>query len=309
MWIVFNEGWGQYDTVRLTNETKKRDPSRLVTGASGWTDHEVGDIYDMHDYSYYPSFVDGESVPTRASLLGECGGHNLYIDGHLWSSAEKKPLGLTGITEKGRENWLTVEQMEQRYKQYIQQLALLRELGMNGAVYTQITDVEHECNGWLTYDRKVSKIPVDRLREIHEVLYQEDPIGTALVDTGKLPYWQPLVDDETSEMTETEFSFTLDDVPPEPLAVRLSGHGKFRVLINDELACELTGTVHASADTESPVPISAAIMPAESVKLLKSGKNTIRVEIARTPTKRTFKLQAKKLEGEVQLGSFELIKL
>ncbi len=309
MWIVFNEGWGQYDTVRLTQETKKRDPSRLVTGASGWTDHEVGDIYDMHDYSYYPSFGDGASVPTRASLLGECGGHNLYIDGHLWPSAEKKPLGLTGISEKGRENWLTIKQMDDRYEQYIQQLALLREKGMNGAVYTQITDVEHECNGWLTYDRKVSKIPVERLREIHQVLYQEQPIGKALVDSSKLPDWKPLHDDEESKLTKAAFSFNLDQVPDEPLAVRLSGHGKFKILINDELACELVGTAHASADTETPVPLTAAILPDDSLRLLKKGTNSIRIEITRTTTKRTFKLDAKKLVGEVQLGSFELLQL
>ena len=309
MWIVFNEGWGQYDTVRLTNETEKRDPSRLVTAASGWTDHEVGDIYDTHDYSYYPSFGDGNTVRTRASLLGECGGHNLYIDGHLWPSAEKQPLGLTGIEEKGRENWLTVEQMEQRYRQYIIQLALLREAGMNGAVYTQISDVEHECNGWLTYDRKVSKVPAERLRQIHQVLYQEEPVGTALVDTSKLPDWKPIVDDEKSESSGTEFSFNLEGIPTEPLAVRLSGYGKFRLLINEQLACELLGTVHASADTESPVPLTAAIMPADSLKLLKRGSNSIRIEITRTSTKRTFQLDAKKLEGEVQLGSFELLKL
>lgn len=309
MWIVFNEGWGQYDTVRLTRLTREKDPSRLVTGASGWTDHAVGDIYDMHDYSYYPSFGAGNSVAQRASLLGECGGHNLYIDGHLWPSAKKTDEALTGLAEKGRENWSSPEQMEIRYEQYIRQLALLREVGMNAAVYTQITDVEHECNGWLTYDRKVSKIPVKRLKQIHDVLYQEEPIGESLIDTGKIKNWNPMLDDEKKKVNVASFSFELDQLPANPLAVRLTGHGNFKILLNGKLASELSGTVHATADGESAVPTTAAILPQASLALLKKGKNELKIEIIRTNTKRTFQLNPKPLKGEVQLGHFELIRL
>ena len=51
MWVVFNEGWGQFDTARITEWTKELDPTRLVDCASGWNDLAgVGDVHDIHVY-------------------------------------------------------------------------------------------------------------------------------------------------------------------------------------------------------------------------------------------------------------------
>ena len=50
VWVLFNEGWGQYETERLTQWLKKMDASRLVDNASGWTDMRVGDLVDVHSY-------------------------------------------------------------------------------------------------------------------------------------------------------------------------------------------------------------------------------------------------------------------
>ncbi|HEV3118286.1 MAG TPA: glycoside hydrolase family 2 TIM barrel-domain containing protein, partial [Gemmataceae bacterium] len=70
MWVVFNEGWGQYDTSRVTNWVKSYDPTRLANCASGWNDMAVGDVHDIH---VYPG--PGSPVPEtgRAAVLGEFG--------------------------------------------------------------------------------------------------------------------------------------------------------------------------------------------------------------------------------------------
>jgi len=145
MWIVFNEGWGQYDTERLTKWVKQLDPSRLVNNASGWTDRKAGDILDMHSY---PGPSSPAPEETRAAVLGEFGGLGLGLDGHRWVD---KSWGYRGVadrralTRKYLELWKSVQK-------------LCDEKGLSAAVYTQITDVETECNGLLTYDRAVFKV-------------------------------------------------------------------------------------------------------------------------------------------------------
>ncbi|MDZ4781583.1 MAG: glycoside hydrolase family 2 TIM barrel-domain containing protein [Planctomycetia bacterium] len=150
-WVVFNEGWGQFDTVRVTNETKQRDPSRLVDCASGWNDFPAGDLVDVHVYP-------GPGAPPldekRATVLGEFGGLGLGVDGHTWTD---KTWGYRGAASQDD---LTV-----RYETMLRaSWKLLRDSGLNAVVYTQITDVETEANGLYTYDRAVLKVNADRIR-------------------------------------------------------------------------------------------------------------------------------------------------
>ena len=84
-WVLFNESWGQYDTERLTAEIKKKDPSRLITNASGWNDMQVGDIRDFHDYTICPAIAMVPKTYQRAMVLGEAGGIDLLIKEHLWT--------------------------------------------------------------------------------------------------------------------------------------------------------------------------------------------------------------------------------
>ncbi len=145
MWVVFNEGWGQYDTVRLTKWTKELDPSRLVNNASGWTDRQVGDVIDMHKY-LGPGSPDPEAA--RAAVLGEFGGLGLPIDGHRWV---EKNWGYRGMADRA--------ELNQKYFDQWKSVAKLRdEKGLSAAVYTQLTDVETECNGLMSYDRAVTKV-------------------------------------------------------------------------------------------------------------------------------------------------------
>ena len=94
MWVVFNEGWGQYDTVRLTKWVKELDASRLVNNASGWTDRQVGDVIDMHKY---PGPGSPDPAAARAAVLGEFGGLGLPIDGHRWV---EKTWGYRGMADR-----------------------------------------------------------------------------------------------------------------------------------------------------------------------------------------------------------------
>jgi hypothetical protein len=145
LWIVFNEGWGQYDTQRLTQWVKTLDPSRLVSNASGWTDRQAGDVVDVHSYPG-PACPPAES--RRAAVLGEFGGLGLAVPEHTWV---EKTWGYRGMANP--------KALTRKYLELWQKVQKLRdEAGLCAAVYTQTTDIETECNGLLTYDRKVVKV-------------------------------------------------------------------------------------------------------------------------------------------------------
>jgi hypothetical protein len=145
LWVLFNEGWGQYDTERLVPWLQSLDPSRLVDNASGWTDRRVGHITDMHSY---PGPECPQPDLDRAAVLGEFGGLGMGVPGHTWST---QYWGYQRITNS------TV--LADRYDKLLERVHILRHAsGLSAAVYTQITDVETECNGLLTFDRLLPKI-------------------------------------------------------------------------------------------------------------------------------------------------------
>jgi beta-galactosidase/beta-glucuronidase len=150
MWVVFNEGWGQYDTKRLTEWTKQYDPTRLVNCASGWNDMKVGDVNDLHKY---PGPGSPEPEPTRAAVLGEFGGLGLPVEGHLW--VKDKNWGYRVMKDR--------DELMRQYERLLAEVWRLKDKpGLSAAVYTQITDVESEVNGLMTYDRAVIKVDLDR---------------------------------------------------------------------------------------------------------------------------------------------------
>jgi beta-galactosidase/beta-glucuronidase len=144
IWVVFNEGWGQFDTEIMTDRVKRTDPSRLVDDATGWTDKNAGDVIDIHKY---PGPASPEPETNRAAVLGEFGGLGLGVDGHTWT---KKTWGYQGMD--------TRKDLTKRYVSLLGKVLELKESpGLSAAVYTQITDVETECNGLMTYDREIVK--------------------------------------------------------------------------------------------------------------------------------------------------------
>ena len=141
MWVVFNEGWGQYDTARLTRYVEELDPSRLVCGASGWNDMQVGDVHDIH---VYPGPGSPPPEENRAAVLGEFGGLGLPLRGHTWQNEKNW----------GYRNLKTSEELNEGYLNLLECAApLVADPGLSAAVYTQTTDVEIEVNGLMTYDR------------------------------------------------------------------------------------------------------------------------------------------------------------
>lgn len=179
-WVVFNEAWGQHDTVKQTRWAEREDPSRLILSVSGWNDHGVGDVLDVHNYQFYPSAPTSDGFGNkRALFFGELGGHNLLLPGKQWyPDQENKP---TVALERagGRMNFASLEDLAVKYPFYLDVLRhFVARQGYQGFVYTQITDVEHECNGWMTYDRRTSKLPPGTLKKLHASLshplsYQE----------------------------------------------------------------------------------------------------------------------------------------
>ncbi len=158
VWVPFNEGWGQFDTKKVVNWIKNHDPSRLIDNASGWFDKKVGDIRDIHKYP-------GPKLPklekTRAVVVGEFGGLGLRVENHVWQKklmwSYKKSSEPEGLIEK--------------YGNLISKLKPLIKKGLCAAVYTQITDVEGEINGLLTYDREIVKIDEEKLKQLNLSLY------------------------------------------------------------------------------------------------------------------------------------------
>lgn len=168
MWVTFNEGWGQYDQARIADYAKSLDPTRLVNNMSGLNccgavDGGNGDIADAHGY---PSPQVPQADGRRALVSGEYGGLGLGVPGHAF------PVQMTyvGVTP---ETYTDV--YLDRLKE-VEQLAACK--GSNGAVYTQITDVEGELNGLLAYDRKVLKADTKRLHAAHEALIKGAENGT-----------------------------------------------------------------------------------------------------------------------------------
>ncbi|MGX6443621.1 PA14 domain-containing protein [Neobacillus sp. K501] len=157
LWTVFNEGWGQYDTVRVTKWVESLDPTRLVSNASGWTDAGVGDVLDWHTYTAPRSPQVEEN---RIAVIGEYGGLGLATPGHEWGTT-----GWNYVMMKDK------EEVTKTYVDYIESLKrYMHENGLSAAVYTQTTDVEGELNGLLTYDRKIVKMDEKRVRAANQSL-------------------------------------------------------------------------------------------------------------------------------------------
>lgn len=167
-WVPFNENWGAFDVKEITAWVKRYDPSRLVNGNSGFNnnpgyqkaygDPGNGDYVDTHVY-VGPNHA---SVPDdhRAASLGEFGGVGLFVRGHMWpveNNAYDYATTRATLTDR---YVLLLDQVEQ----------LMKYRGLSVAIYTQTTDVEHEVNGLLTYDRAVRKMDIARVREVNRAV-------------------------------------------------------------------------------------------------------------------------------------------
>ncbi|SFD82009.1 Glycosyl hydrolases family 2, TIM barrel domain [Actinopolyspora alba] len=164
-WVPFNEGWGEFDTARITERIQRQDPSRLVNAASGVNccnslpDTGAGDLYDDHTY-VGPGTP--EATAERAAVDGEYGGLGLVEQGHLWPG---RP-GAYEMTD-------TRAELTERYGQLSDDLiSAIERNGLSAAVYTQVSDVENEVNGLMTYDRRITKPDVSSIRADNEAIIE-----------------------------------------------------------------------------------------------------------------------------------------
>jgi beta-galactosidase/beta-glucuronidase len=170
-WVPFNENWGSFDVREITDWVKQYDPSRLVNGNSGFNNNPdyqkpYGDPLNS-DYVDTHIYVGpyGASVPDdhRAASLGEFGGVGLFTRGHMWP-VENNAYAFEPTSAALTDRYvLLLEQVEQ----------LMKYRGLSVAVYTQTTDVEHEVNGILTYDRAVEKMQLGRVKDVNEWVIKE----------------------------------------------------------------------------------------------------------------------------------------
>lgn len=300
MWVVFNEGWGQYDTERLSEWVRKLDPSRLVNNASGWTDKNAGDVMDIHNY---PKPQSPKAEPKRAIVLGEFGGLGLAIPGHTW---KKEHWGYQGMKDN--------EQLTSKYENFLRTVYEFKDdPGLSAAVYTQITDVEVECNGLLTYDRSIIKPNLKRIAAANQGDFSKLPpppnVNTILptskeqgqqwrytLDQPPDNWFKPEFDDATwksgiggfgkkgtpgaivrNEWTALNIwlrrEFTLNDVPAKDLFLLMHHDEDAEVYFNGVLAVKVEGWTSEYEQFE--------ILP-DGRKALKSGRNVVAVHCKQT---------------------------
>jgi beta-galactosidase/beta-glucuronidase len=160
IYTLFNESWGQFDVVQLTEKLRSLDPTRLIDSTSGWYDKKAGDFYSEHIY-----FVKSHMKYHKGRILSlsEFGGYSLPVTGHMYSMG--KPFGYKMFHNEKE----LADAIAKLYEGEI--LEHIRKAGLNVAIYTQLSDVEDEINGLITYDREAIKVSPTSMKELNTELY------------------------------------------------------------------------------------------------------------------------------------------
>lgn len=155
MWVPFNEGWGQFDSDRISERIAALDPTRTVDRTSGWHDQGGGDFVSKHIY-FTPIWVPKDD---RCYLLSEFGGFSRPIKDHR--SNDSLPFGYRMYFTKGR--------LQKAYRKiYEKRIIANIPRGLSACVFTQLSDVEGEINGLITYDRRVDKMDRSFVKSVND---------------------------------------------------------------------------------------------------------------------------------------------
>lgn len=157
LWTIFNEGWGQFEGTKMYRHLKALDDTRFIDTASGWFEGCESDVNSPHVY-FRPYRFKPHPLPT---LLSEFGGYVKKEEGHLFN--ENASYGYQYFQD-------TDSYMQALEKLYEEQIAPAIAKGLCGCIYTQLTDVEDELNGIMTYDRQIVKVPAERMKKIAQKL-------------------------------------------------------------------------------------------------------------------------------------------
>ncbi len=152
-WTIFNEGWGQFDSTAMYHKLRALDSTRFIDSASGWFSGGEGDITSEHIY-FKPIRI---TPSTRPVVLSEFGGYTYKVDGHVYNTERTYGYGACDSREA------FVKALRALYEEQV--IPAVRD-GLCGAIYTQLSDVEDETNGLLTYDRAVCKLQPEEFLDI-----------------------------------------------------------------------------------------------------------------------------------------------
>ncbi len=159
-YTIFNEGWGQFESDALYRQAKALDSMRLWDATSGWFTQTESDFDSQHIYF---KKLEVPETPQKPVLVSECGGYSLRVPGHFYTKYARYGYG---ACRDGK------ELMERIRKLYEQTILPQIPGGVCGCIYTQLSDVEDEVNGFYTFDRKVCKTDPEMMRDIAAALFR-----------------------------------------------------------------------------------------------------------------------------------------
>ena len=169
LWTLFNEGWGQFDASKATARIRGMDSTRLINEACGWFDQGGGDLHSIHNYIHKLKVAP---KPPRTVALTEYGGYSWAVEGH---TPCEKEFGYQAYRSRG-------ELTDNYARLWNEEIYPNLNDGLSAVIYTQVSDIEEEINGVLTYDREVVKLDADVVRRLNQRLYDE---FAELVGNGK----------------------------------------------------------------------------------------------------------------------------
>ncbi len=193
MWVLFNEGQGQHNTEGYVSEVKALDPSRIVNQASGWSLYGSGDVMDIHNYPAPAS----PSSSTQTLACGEYGGIAYSVNKHIWGPG----FGYTKV--------YTSKALSNLYDVYANDVTQFKtNNGLSAAVYTQITDVETELNGLLTYDRVVTKPDATKTFESNRKIMNDNMFLTSVIPIApeSATLWKYTISTPASDWNTSSFN-------------------------------------------------------------------------------------------------------
>ena len=154
-WTIFNEGWGQFDSDNVCDQFRLLDDTRFIDSTSGWFRRSNTDVDSRHVY-FKPVKLEGSDKPL---VLSEFGGYSYKPEGHVFNTEQTYGYGKFADADAFAD---AVEKL------YLTEILPAFEKGLCAAIYTQVSDVEDETNGLLSYDRKVTKLDAARMTAIAE---------------------------------------------------------------------------------------------------------------------------------------------
>lgn len=160
-WTIFNEGWGQFDADANYKLFKAYDPTRIYDTTSGWFKTSLSDVESDHIY-FKP--VKLRAVKGRPMVLSEFGGYSCKLEGHAFNLDKTYGYSYYNTCEEFEKALLAL---------YRKEIIPAIEQGLCATVLTQVSDVEDETNGLLTYDRRILKVDSSCMKELAEEIYSK----------------------------------------------------------------------------------------------------------------------------------------